>query len=657
MRQSAVIELAGIAVLGICIVCNMKGYFALSGLLSVLIVIIHSFLLCYIQGIGGGAYLYLFPFVLAMIFLLRIRKNNFWIRMFIGTTLVSLLVIVLWLPYRTYAENATDTIYYNHLVLNVVINFLLIIIFFFFVLRLLDVKERKNRNEKKLVDIIFSTSQEAVFVADPVTMLINRHNEKAMELFELSANDKENSYSAEEILGDRIVNKIREVFTNRDKKNSWQGDTSFPRKNNFPFHGFVNIVLFEYTEQLFVKISILDITSVKAAEVQALEAKAKAENAALAKTRFMSNMSHELRTPLNAIIGTTHLLMGENNLLIHNDHFKVLKSSSEHMLHLVNEVLDFGKLEAGKLELIKEPFDLAVLLKEISGSFASALEQKNLELFTEIDDLPSGTILLGDEMRLKQVFLNLLSNAVKFTPSGSITLQSNIKKISNTGAEIYFAVVDTGIGIPPEKLHLIFNSFTQADAETTRKYGGSGLGLSICKELVLQMGGDLQVSSELEEGSRFYFTLNLPLQQKMKINPAESETKKTEQLTGIKILLAEDNPLNMKIAKRFLDNWGALVFTAENGKTGWDLFLVEQYDILLIDLEMPEMDGKQLLKEIRKVNKEIPAIAFTAAVYENMQEDLRIHGFTGYLRKPFQPYDLNTIILKNVSKSEVRKIL
>ena len=143
----------------------------------------------------------------------------------------------------------------------------------------------------------------------------------------------------------------------------------------------------------------------------------------------------------------------------------------------------------------------------------------------------------------------------------------------------------------------------------------------------------------------------------MKINPVKEEIKKTEQLTGIKILLAEDNPLNMKIAKRFLDNWGALVFTAENGKAGWDLFQAEQYDILLIDLEMPEMDGKQLLSEIRKVNKEIPAIAFTAAVYENMQEDLRMHGFTGYLRKPFQPYDLNAIVLKNVSIQGVKKAL
>jgi signal transduction histidine kinase len=572
---------------------------------------------------------------------------------FIGVTLASLLAIILLLPYRTYAENTTDTIYYNHLVLNIIINFLLIIIFFFFVLRLLDVKERKNRNEKKLVDIIFSTSQEAVFVADPVTMLITRHNEKATELFGLSVDNMLN-YSMEKILGDRIVNKVKEVFANGDKNNNWQGDTSFIRKNNFPFHGFVNIVLFEYTEQLFVKISILDITSVKAAEVQALEAKAKAENAALAKTRFMSNMSHELRTPLNAIIGTTHLLMEENNLLCHNDHFKVLKSSSEHMLHLVNEVLDFGKLEAGKLELSKEPFDLAVLFKEIADSFAPALEQKNIELFTEIDELPPETIILGDEMRFKQVFLNLISNAIKFTPSGSITLQSNIKKITSTNAEIYFAVIDTGIGIPSDKLHLIFNSFTQADAETTRKYGGSGLGLSICKELVLQMGGDLQVASEEEEGSRFYFTLNLPLQQKAKTNQAEDEIKKTEQLTGIKILLAEDNPLNMKIAKRFLDNWGALVFTAENGKIGWDLFQIGEYDILLIDLEMPEMDGKQLLSEIRKVNKEIPAIAFTAAVYENMQEDLRMYGFTGYLRKPFQPYDLNAVVLKNTERKQIK---
>ncbi len=228
----------------------------------------------------------------------------------------------------------------------------------------------------------------------------------------------------------------------------------------------------------------------------------------------MSNMSHELRTPLNAIIGTTHLLAQDHEDWQDNEHFKVLKNSSEHMLQLVNAVLDFSKLDEGKLEFVREPFDLLPILQEAAGSFTTIIQQKNIRLLLQIDPLPEGIKPIGDAMRLKQVLLNLLSNAVKFTATGSVTLQVRVERSTESGAVLYFAVTDTGIGIPPDKLHLIFESFTQADAETTRKYGGSGLGLSICRELVKKMGGDLQVTSEPRKGSCFFFTLELPFQQR-----------------------------------------------------------------------------------------------------------------------------------------------
>ncbi len=568
MVWSAAIEILGVVMLCFFMLLNSKGYYELPKLLSIIFANIHSFFLCYVQGTSQGSYLYLFPFVMAMIFFLRVRKNDLAVIVFLGATTLILLATVLFLPYRSTIDLVTDNVNYHHLALNIIINFILVIIFFYFVLRLLDAKEKKSKG------------------------------------------------------------------------------------------------------------------------------------AALAKARFMSNMSHELRTPLNAIIGTTHLLVQDHEGLKDSDHFKVLKSSSEHMLQLVNEVLDFSKLDEGKLEFVQEPFDLTHILQEASDSFATVVSQKNIRLFLDIDGLAAGPNdrptaglnegkkYIGDEMRLKQVFLNLLSNAIKFTETGSVALLARIDRSTATAAEIYFSVTDTGIGIPAEKIHLIFESFTQADAETTRKYGGSGLGLTICRELLKKMGGELRVASEAEKGSCFYFTLPLPYQQPAaaaepsrepalapdptrpttigadpapqsvsaaakpshhpSLHPPGEQLRTPRNLTGIKILLVEDNAVNMKIARRFLHGWGAVIQTAENGEIAWELFQHQSYDLLLIDLEMPLMDGKELLKQVRNVDKDIPAIAFTAAVYENMYEDLQKHGFNGYLHKPFRPDEMHRNILRHL---------
>jgi signal transduction histidine kinase len=539
MTSSAAIEIWGIVVLFFFILFNMKGLSAIPTLLSIFFVNLHAFSLCYVQGTDQASFLYLFPFVMAMIFFLRVRKNDLVVTTFVTATALNLLAIVLFLPYHSRVEQVTGIVAYNHRKLNIVINFLLVIVFFYVVLRLLDAKEKKNKKH---------------------------------------------------------------------------------------------------------------IASLEQAELDILQAKEKAEKAAAAKTRFMSNMSHELRTPLNAIIGSTHLLMQDHELLQESEHFKILKDSSEHMLHLVNEVLDFNKLDEGKLEFVSESFDLSQLLRQAADAVTTTIQQKNIHLFLETTTLPQNKKVVGDEMRLKQVILNLLSNAVKFTETGSVTLKAQVNHLTDSGAEIYFAVTDTGIGIPPEKMFLIFDSFTQADAGTTRKYGGSGLGLSICKELIRKMGGQLQVNSEQGKGSTFYFTLTLSFAQRAIIIPKE-KLRDLRQLDGVRILLVEDNTVNMKIARRFLHSWGASINTAENGLIAWELFQQQSFDLLLVDLEMPLMDGKQLLTQIRAVNKEVPAIAFTAAIYEDMYDDLRKYGFNGYLHKPFRPDDMHRNILLHLGKN------
>ena len=539
MTQSAIIEIAGIFVLSIFILFNLRGLSAVPTLLSIFFVNLHAFSLCYVQGSEQCSFLYLFPFVMAMIFFLRVRKNELVVTIFAIGTVLNLLVIVLFLPQHSAVEDVTQAIAYNHRKLNIIINFLLVIVFFYVVLRLLDAKEKRNRKH---------------------------------------------------------------------------------------------------------------IASLEKAEIEILQAKDRAEKAAAARTRFMSNMSHELRTPLNAIIGTTHLLMQEHEQLQDSDHFKILKDSSEHMLHLVNEVLDFNKLDEGKLKLVHDPFDLGAMLRQAADTFTSTIQQKNIDLLLDTSSVPQDRKVVGDEMRLKQVLLNLLSNAVKFTETGSVRLIAHVKQLTDSGAEIYFAVADTGIGIPSEKIPLIFDSFTQADAETTRKYGGSGLGLSICKELVWKMGGQLQVRSQPGKGSIFYFTIYLSFRQRSAIVPKDS-LQSLKKLNGVKILLVEDNAVNMKIARRFLHSWGASINTAENGVVAWQMFQQQSFDLLLIDLEMPLMDGKELLTQVRSVNKEIPAIAFTAAVYENMYDDLQKHGFNGYLHKPFQPDEMHRNILLHLGKN------
>ena len=648
MNKSALIEGSGMFILLGFMVLNLRGLLELPKVLSILFVNLHSFSLCYVEGTRQGAYLYLFPFIMAMIFFLRVRKNNLVVTTFVSGTTLNLLAIVLSFPYQASYEQVTDKVANNHLLLNIIINFVLVIVFFFVVLRLLDAKERKNKSEQKFTDTILNTSLDAVFVVDPAVSRIHQYNDKGAELFMLEPYDKKReTYAIAEVLGEKMAGRVGAFGERGNDSGDWQGDMVFYRRSRPSIHGFVSMVSFEYSEKQFVKINILDITSLKLAEFETLQAKEKAEKAAATRARFMSNMSHELRTPLNAIIGTTHLLIEDHEMLQESEHFKVLKDSSEHMLQLVNAVLDFSKLDEGKLEFIQETFELGQKLQQVADSFSTVVQQKGIRLLLEVDRLPEGRRLVGDEMRLKQVLLNLLSNAIKFTETGTVTLKARIGDMSESGAEIYFAVADTGIGIPEEKQRMIFESFTQADAETTRKYGGSGLGLSICRELVRKMGGDLLVESTPGKGSQFYFTVRLPFDQQVMIVTKDT-LRGLQKLHGVRILLVEDNVVNMKIAWRFLDSWGASIDKAENGQVAWELFQQRAYDLMLVDLEMPLMDGKELVRQVRKLDKKIPAIAFTAAVYDNMYEDLENHGFNGWLHKPFRPDEMHRQLLKHL---------
>jgi signal transduction histidine kinase/CheY-like chemotaxis protein len=402
----------------------------------------------------------------------------------------------------------------------------------------------------------------------------------------------------------------------------------------YVFNAFACILLCGLFVLNIFKVNILN-------EKLLLEAKSAAENAATAKTVFLSNMSHELRTPLNGIIGTSHILKNEAYLPSQEYHLSVLGNLSEHMLGLVNNILDFSKIDAGKLELNGYRFNLKEFGHKLDITFRHLFEDKGINYTIDIDERLAGIDVYADELRLQQVMNNLISNAIKFTDKdGLVTVSAAIIKKEETQVKIFFSVSDDGIGIADHHQEKIFDSFSQGDSATTRKYGGSGLGLTISRNLIQQFNGTLRVNSTKGKGSQFYFDVILPLYIAQQVEEKQQEILTTENLKSFRVLIAEDNKVNMVVAKKVMQRWGIQVTEAENGQVAYDKCMEQEFDLLLIDLEMPVMDGRTAVQKINLLNKGVPAIAFTAGVYENMKEDLLRAGFTDYLLKPFMPDDL-----------------
>jgi signal transduction histidine kinase/CheY-like chemotaxis protein len=643
MYLSAKVELLGIVVLVICVVANLKKYFTLAKGFSLLIVNLQMLLLSYVQGISGGAYLYLFPYILSLIFFLNFSKRKTESFITLSITVATMLAITFFAPYQSVIEPVSLLQSRPHYYLNIIITFLLTITFFIFALGLLRRREKKIRLEKKFKETIFNTSLDAVIIIDLATNNIIDCNSQAIEMFSLNWDEKTRAAIKNWQHLKNLLYKHIPILQNKDTSNiNWQGDLLLTHEGGEHFYTLTNAVLFTHEDVKYCKVSFLDITQQKQDELDVVLAKETAERALRVKSRFLSNMSHELRTPLNGIIGSANLIIQQNEALAKNEYFNIIKISSGHMLNLVNQVLDYSKLETDKLELLDEPFNLADTLKELIASFKWEAASKDLQLECEIDkEIPK--IVSGDKLRVTQVLINIVSNAVKFSETGTVKLIAKKTREDDGTIAVYFEVSDNGIGVAVDKQETIFDSFTQADIETTRKYGGTGLGLTISKKLVDKMGGGLQVKNNIPKGSIFYFTVTFV---KITGNQYTPEQIVIKNLTGKRILLVEDNPVNMLVAKLMLTKWGAVVTEAVNGKKGLQLFNEKGFDILLVDLEMPEMDGSELIKEIRKSNTDIPAIAFTAAAYENIFIDLLQKGFNSFVPKPFIPHNLNNEIAR-----------
>ncbi|HTL81284.1 MAG TPA: ATP-binding protein, partial [Bacteroidia bacterium] len=419
----------------------------------------------------------------------------------------------------------------------------------------------------------------------------------------------------------------------------------------------VVIVARDVTEQKRIETELMEakVFAELATEI-AQEAKLKAENATRiaedavkAKQQFLSNMSHEIRTPMNAIIGFTKVVLKTELTAKQKEYLNAIKVSGDALIVLINDILDLAKVDAGKMSFERIPFRMSSSLAAMLQLFEAKIQEKNLQLVREYDKrIPE--MLIGDPVRLHQIILNLVSNAVKFTNTGSITIKVSLLHEDNENVAISFAVIDTGIGIKESKIEKIFENFQQASSGTSRLYGGTGLGLAIVKQLVEMQGGKIKVISTIDKGSTFEFTLSFQ-KTNMKAETEGAFTIADSSVRDIKVLVVEDIPLNQLLMKTLLDDFGFDRDIAANGKIAIEFLQRKSYDLILMDLQMPEMNGFETTTYIRtKLNSRIPIIALTADVTTADLEKCRSVGMNDYIAKPVDEKLLYTKIIGLVKK-------
>ncbi len=391
--------------------------------------------------------------------------------------------------------------------------------------------------------------------------------------------------------------------------------------------------------------TLVNISDRKKYEAELLQAKKKAEQAAKTKAEFLSTVSHEIRTPMNAIIGVANLLQASDPNPRQLEYLRILKLSSENLLNLINDILDFNKIESGKISLEERPFNIRELMQNLIYNLLPKAEEKEIDLIYEIDD-PLPSFLIGDPVKIIQVLTNLIGNAIKFTHTGAVTVEVRAVEITSTAVVLEVKVSDTGIGIAPDKIHKIFEEFSQADYEINLKYGGTGLGLAISKKLLALYNSTLQVASEEGKGTTFSFKL------KLQISDVQPQSQQLSDLTynnqgslrGIKLLLAEDNSVNIFILSQYLKSWEVAFDVAEDGSEAMEKIMQRDYDLVLMDLQMPKLNGYDATRMLRNLPDEkyrkLPVIALSASSKFDLQQRLDYAGITDFVGKPFNPRDL-----------------
>ncbi len=453
------------------------------------------------------------------------------------------------------------------------------------------------------------------------------------------------------------LEKIKIAFSEGFCKFEWMHQ----KLNGEPVPAEIILVRVKWRDNYIVAGYTRDLRELKAmlAEMRKTEeelrlARDLAEKSTQAKSEFLANMSHEIRTPMNAILGMTHLLLQTGVTTQQRSYLSKTEQSATLLLRVINDILDFSKIEAGKLEMEKIAFSLNDVVQSLEDIVTSQIQDKGLNFQVAIaPGIPAS--LVGDPVRLKQILLNLVNNAIKFTPTGRIEIAVTEHERQDDKSTLLFSVSDTGIGMTENQIKALFTAFTQADTSTTRKYGGTGLGLAICKRLVQMMGGDIWCESAPGAGAKFSFTAQFPLTADAQTESPGQATTAAEQasasdalLTGARILLTEDNEINQIIALELLKLKGCVVDVAENGRAALDLLAKGSYDIILMDIQMPVMDGLSATREIRKnpLHKKLPIIAMTAHAMSGDRELSLEAGMNDHITKPIDPEALYSTMKK-----------
>ncbi len=382
-----------------------------------------------------------------------------------------------------------------------------------------------------------------------------------------------------------------------------------------------------------------------------IQAKESAEAGLQEKSKFLSTMSHEIRTPLNAVIGITNLMQHDEATHYKKENLEMLSYSAHNLLSIVNNVLDYNKIEANKYTFEKIEMDISAVIKNAVKSSLPISQKKGIDLHAEIDGNIPKTVL-GDPTKLGQVINNLINNAIKFTSKGFVKVRVVNLGVKNGNVQLSIGVEDSGIGIAADKLDTIFDPFSQADSSITRHFGGTGLGLTICKQILEAQEVQLRVKSKVQEGSNFYFVQTFAIVENaigQSTNAITDKQLDEIEMKGLHVLLVDDNELNLKVANIFLYRWGAKVEMAYNGREAIEKYAKANHDLILMDIQMPEMDGLEATKILRMQGATCPIIALTANVGTAIYDEAIAAGMNDLLVKPFKPNDLKMVILKYAS--------